>query len=239
MTEIIIKGELHTSESDLDEERELLTHHFDALVLEGQREEAEYGLLRGWYFTAMSIVGLVFFKILYSDHRILIDLAKAQEAEIYNTRESNAELIENAHPIVEFVAAILFYGLFAVSIVYGLITGDTLGGALILALAALLPVLVLRYHEMIRTDDSINRDQLIANTIEDAAEESDRVVAVVGNDHVNGIVSQLHDHIDPEIREPSYGPYSWQHAKEIAVPAFTAISVMFFLYLIGSWKAGC
>ena len=232
MTEIIIKGEMHTSESDLAEERELLSEGTDALVLEGQQEDADYGILRGWYFTAMFIVGLVFFDILYSDHRILVDLAHAQDADIYLTRESDAVLVENAHPLVELIAAILFYGIFTASVLWGFLTGETIVGALILLSAAILPILVLRYHDMLRSDSEINRDQIMADKIVEATGEAERVIAIVGGDHVSGIVSKLPDKCDPEIRKPVYGRWSWQHLKEIALPFFTALSVLFVLYLI-------
>lgn len=139
-TQVVLKGEIHTSESDLAEERDILVKGVDVLVLEGEREDADYGLLRSWYATAMSIVGLVLFDTLYTDHRILVDLADAQDADLVTTRESDAELVENANPFVELVAAVLFYGIFVSSVFYGLFTGDTLGGASLLLGAALLPV---------------------------------------------------------------------------------------------------
>ena len=40
----IIKGEIHTSEGDLQEELELLLEGVDHLILKGQEGEAEYGL---------------------------------------------------------------------------------------------------------------------------------------------------------------------------------------------------
>lgn len=230
--QVVLKGEIHTSESDLAEERELLAEGVDALVLEGEREDANYGLLRSWYATAMSIVGLVLFDTLYTDHRILADLAQAQDAELIATRDSDAELVENANPVVEVVAAVLFYGIFVSSVFYGLLTGDTLGGALMLLGAALLPVFVLRRHGMNRSSDEVNRDQIIANKIAEAAEEADRVVAVVGGDHLDSVAERLPNKITPEKRKPAYDIYSWEHAKEIATPAFTAVSVLFVLYLV-------
>ncbi|WP_254862269.1 hypothetical protein [Halovivax gelatinilyticus] len=232
MTEVVIKGEIHTSESDLAEERELLVEGIDALVLEGEREDAEYGLLRSWYATAMFIVGLILFETLYSDHRILVDLADAQEAEVYATRESDAELVKNANPLVEVVAAVLFYGIFTVSVFWGLFTGDTLGGAVLLLAAAILPVFVLRVHDMERSDDEVNRDQIMANKIVEAAEGADRVVAIVGGKHLDGVVSKLPEEVNAETKKPAYKMYSWQHAKEVAIPAFTALSVLFVLYLL-------
>lgn len=230
--EVILKGEIHTSESDLAEERELLTESCDVLVLEGQQEDAEYGLLRGWYATAMSIAALVLFRTLYTDHRILLDLAKAQGAEVMATRTSDAELVENANPLVEFVAGLLFYGIFSASVLYGLLTGRTISGASLLLGSALLPILLLRYHGMTRRSGTLNRDSIIAKKITDATERGSRVVAVVGADHLHGVESHLPDHIELETKGPAYGMFSIRHAKEIARPAFTAFSVLFVLYLV-------
>jgi hypothetical protein len=232
MPQVILKGEIHTSESDLSEERELLTEGVDALVLEGQREDAEYGLLRSWYATAMSIVGLVFFETLYTDHRILVDLAEAQQAEIIATRESDATLIENANSLVELIGATLFYGLFVFSVFYGLFTQNTLYGAFFLLGSAILPILLLRYHGMNRNSDDLNRDQIIADKIVEAADQSDRIVAIVGAKHLDRVAEKLPENLEPDIREPAYGIYSLQHAKEIATPALTAFSVLFVLYLV-------
>jgi hypothetical protein len=231
-SQVVLKGEIHTSESDLAEERNLLVEGVDVLVLEGEREDADYGLLRSWYVTAMSIVGLILFDTLYTDHRVLVDLAEAQDAELVTTRESDAELVENANPLVEVVTAVLFYGTFVISVFYGLWTGDTLGGAFLLLGAALLPIAVLRQHGMNRSAAKLNRDQIIADKVADAAEEDNRVVAIVGGDHLDTIAERLPDKINPEKREPAYGIYSLQHAREVATPAFTAISILFVMYLI-------
>jgi len=228
-SQVVLKGEIHTSESDLTEERELLVEGVDALVLEGEREDADYGLLRSWYATAMSIVGLVLFDTLYTDHRVLVDLAEAQDAELVATRESDAELVENANPVVEMVAAVLFYGIFVGSVFTASLPGIRLE-ALFCFGAALLPVLVLRRHGMNRTTDKLNRDQIIADKVAEVAEEADRVVAVVGGDHLDSVAERLPDEITPEKRTPAYGIYSWEHAKEVATPAFTAVSVLFVLY---------
>lgn len=230
--EVILKGEIHTSESDLDEERELIIEGIDALVIEGEREDAEYGILRSWYSTAMSIVGLVFFDILYTDHRILTDLADAQDADVVSTRESDAELLENAHPAVEVVAALLFYGIFVFSIFWGLITGNTTYGAAYLLASAIFPLYLLRSYEMNQGDDESNRDQIITDRIVEAASDSGRVVAVVGSGHVKAIEERLPEFLDVEVRPPVYGRLSIQHAKEVFIPAFTAYSVLFVGYII-------
>lgn len=37
-SEVVIKGEVHTSRGDFDEERNLLAEGVDTLIIEGQRE---------------------------------------------------------------------------------------------------------------------------------------------------------------------------------------------------------
>jgi len=84
---------------------------------------------------------------------------------------------------------------------------------------------------MNRTTDKLNRDQIIADKVAEVAEEADRVVAVVGAT-IWTVSQRLPDEITPEKRTPAYGIYSWEHAKEVATPAFTAVSVLFVLYLV-------
>lgn len=85
---------------------------------------------------------------------------------------------------------------------------------------------------MNRSASELNRDQIIADKIAEAAEEYNRVVAVVGGDHLDSVAERLPAQITPEKRSPAYGVYSWEHAKEVATPAFTAVSVLFALYLV-------
>jgi len=229
--DVVLKGEIHTSQSDLDEERQLLVNGVDTLVIEGQRGDAEYGVLRSWYAAAIGIVGLVLFNSLYVDHSILTDLAKAQDATVKHTRESNAVLVENAHPLVELVAAVVFYGVLVFSIGFGLQTGNTLYGAVFLLGSALIPIFVLRQYEISRQDGQKNRDQIIADLVADSARESDRVVAIMGGNHLDPVAENLPEDISYRKIEPTYSIASIQHAREVLVPAFTAWSVLFVLYL--------
>lgn len=232
MADVILKGELHTSEQDLNEERELLTEGVDALVLESQAEKASYGLLRGWYATAMAIINIVLFKSLYADHSPLLDIAKAQGAKIVFTRETDAEIIENANLVVEFVSGLVFWVFFIFSIMYGILTGDTLTGAGFLLVSAMFPVLILRVHESYRTSADKNRESIIAQKITDAAEEGGQVVAIVGASHMDDIEEKLPNWIELETRSPKYKVFSKNHAYDLAFPAFTAFSVLFVLYLV-------
>ncbi|GGJ16719.1 hypothetical protein GCM10008995_28310 [Halobellus salinus] len=85
---------------------------------------------------------------------------------------------------------------------------------------------------MNRSTNEVNGDQIIADKITEAAAQGNRMVAVIGADHLNGIAKKLPEEIALEKRTPADGMYSWQHATEIATPAFTAVSVLFVLYLM-------
>lgn len=61
-TEVILKGEFHTSRGDLDHSRDILLEGVDTLVLEGSHEEAEYTLLQSWYAFALLLSDYIFFR---------------------------------------------------------------------------------------------------------------------------------------------------------------------------------
>jgi hypothetical protein len=141
-------------------------------------------------------------------------------------------LVENAHPLVELVTAVIFYGTFIFSIVFGIQTGNTLYGAMFLLASAIFPIYILRRHEMSRKDDLKNRDQIIADLVADSTQENSRVVAVMGGDHLDLVAENLPEDISYKKIEPAYSKFSIQHGKEILTPAFTAWSVLFVMYLV-------
>lgn len=47
--DVVVKGELHSSMGDLEEDKELVKQGFDILVLEGQETESNYGWTDGWF----------------------------------------------------------------------------------------------------------------------------------------------------------------------------------------------
>lgn len=227
--EVIVKGELHSSQGDLAHERELLVEGVDHLVLEGPEEEAEYGLLQQWYAFAMLITDYLFFRILQTDSSVLEDIAKAQGAEVIKTRESDASVLENSHILARIGAAVLFLVLFFAAALFG-ISGIHLYGVPLLIGSAMLPVLLLRIHESNRSTKS--RDEQIAELIAEAAEDGGRVVAVVGDNHVDPVIDHLPEGIDSVRKEPRYQWYSWQHFKDIAYPLFVFVSVLWVFYTL-------
>lgn len=233
MSDVVLKGEIHTSRGDLDEERELVRDGIDALALEGQESKAQYSLTEGWFSATSWIFQLVMSNV-YTDKRILEDLALAQDAEVKYTRESNAALLENAGRIARWSAAALFYILFPASLLVGILTGDTLSGAILLLVSSLAPILLLRVYNMRISQEEENTDQRMADKIVEAAENG-KVVAVMGEAHVDSVEEKLPEDLDVEKRGLAYGVLSKPHLTELVTPVFTAFSVLFVFYLISMY----
>lgn len=241
MSEVILKGELHTSGGDLDEERELVKEGVDVLILEQEDPEIEskYGWFDGWFQWSV-ILFFWFLETVYLPKTILEDLADYQGADIQYTRESNAEMLDNASPWMKLLGATLFYIILLLSVGLGVVTGPGISkldlyGAGLLFLSVGLPPLVIRIHNMRQSSEDRNRDQIIADKIADAAEDDKRVMAVVGGSHLPGIKGNLPNHIEPTIHRPVYGACTARHIKEITSPLFKTGLVLFSFYLLTVW----
>lgn len=233
MADVVLKGEIHTSNGDLNEEKELVKNGIDTLVLEGDSpgKQSDPGWLDGWFSISTWLFDLVLGNV-YVSKDILVDLAEAQDADVVYTRDSNSELIDNTNRIVKTVAALLFYILVAGSLVLGYTTGDLVSGAAVLMMGVLVPILLLRAYNTKMAEGEMNRDQIIADKIVAASEESSRVVAVVGKEHVEGVNRRLPSELQVDTRGPAYGKLSKPHLKELLVPGFTAFSVLFVFYVL-------
>lgn len=233
MADVVLKGEIHTSTGDLNEEKELVKNGIDTLVLEGDSpgNQSEPGWLDGWFSISTWLFDLVLGNV-YVSKDILVDLAEAQDADVVYTRDSNSELIDNTNRVVKMVAALLFYILVAGSLVLGYTTGDLVSGAAVLMMGVLVPILLLRVYNTKMAEGEMNRDQIIADKIVAASEESSRVVAVVGEEHVEGVNRRLPSELQIDTRGVSYGKLSKPHLKELLVPGFTAFSVLFVFYVL-------
>jgi hypothetical protein len=226
--EIIIKGEVHTSRADLEEEREILVNGVDHLILENKAEEAEYGLTQQWYGWIMFIFNYLFARQLYADPTILKDIADAQNANVKYTRETDLDVLDNSHPFVQVIAVGLFFTLLSLSVYIGM-NGRVLMGAACLFTSSLLPLLLLRIHESRKSDG--NRNEKIANQIAESAQEGGRVVAVVGNKHAQEIPDYLPDDLpDPDVRSPQHSFLSVPSMKELVYPGFVVFSVLYVFY---------
>jgi hypothetical protein len=228
--EVVVKGEIHTSRADQAEERNLLVEGVDTLVLESQKEDAQYGLRHHWFAYAMAIFDWVIVRNLYTDSRLLIDLADAQGADIEFTRKTDTDIVDNTNLLVELFSAAVFYVLAFISILYGLLLGAIMTGALLLLMSALLPILIIRVYETMHAEE--NRDEIIADIIAEAAEEGGRVVAIIGGKHFEVVPDHLPDDVDPELRPPNHGAASLQTVKDIGIPTFEAFSDIFLLYSV-------
>lgn len=227
MNDVVIKGEVHSSRGDFEEERELLAEGVDTLVVEGSEDETEVGWLHGWFGIAMMIFEYLFASFLYTDHQTLVDIAKGQGADVVYTRETDAALLENSHKFVVATAFVLFYLLVLLSALFGLL-GMQLYGAATLLLTGLAPIIILRIYETRKSGD--NRDKKIAEKIEGAAEDGGRVVAVMGQSHANNVPHYLPEEIDPDVREPQYGFFSLSMGRDLFVPAVRMVGMLGVVY---------
>jgi hypothetical protein len=228
-TEIIIKGELHTSRGDLEEEREILRSGVDHLILEGSEEPApRFKPSQYWFGWILLIFEFLFARHLYVDKTILEDLASVQNVEPQFTRDSSISVLENSRLAVQVFCAILFFSLFTIALTAGLV-GNVRGGALWLLTSALLPLVIIRVHESRRA--SVGRDIQIAEMIEETAQDGGRIVAIVGHGHAESIAGALSSDLpEPEVRPPAYGLLSLSHLKEIVFPVVVFLSVLYVVY---------
>lgn len=230
-TEIIIKGEIHTSRSDLNEEREILVEGVDHLVIEGPEEdELQIGIFEQWYGFVLFVFYYLFHKPLYANHTILFDIAKSQNARIHRTRKSDMSILHNSKIYVRIVAVILFTLFLVLSILFGWL-GKTAEGAMLLLISSLAPLLLMRVHESRRRD--VGRDKQIAELIGNVAEEGGRIVAIMGNTHAKNVPKYLPEDL-PEPKEipPNDGLWSINTAKELVYPGFVFFSVLYVFYTV-------
>ncbi|ACV12229.1 hypothetical protein Huta_2062 [Halorhabdus utahensis DSM 12940] len=229
-TEVIIKGEVHTSKRDLKEEREILKEGVDHLILEGPEEkEWDFKITQIWYAWMLLIFEYLFAQIMYVDKTILEDIADIQGAERQYTRDSNASILENSHTLIKIAAAMLFFLLFAAAIGLGL-AGHVFGGVSLLLVSGLLPLLLLRIHESRRTDSG--RDIQIAQMVEEAAQDGGRIVVIVGNAHAKRLPQIVSDDLpELDIRSPAHKLLSWPSAKELFYPWIVSFSAQYGVFV--------
>lgn len=229
-TEVLIKGELHTSHGDLEEERAIIKDDVDHLIFEGpEQKNWQFKWSQIWFGWVLMIFEFLFARFLYVDKTIIEDLAEAQGVEPQSTRESNASMLENTHTLVKIASAGLFFVLFAIALIVGWL-GYVRQGSLWLFVSSLLPLYLVRSHESRR--GSVGRDIQIAEMIEEAAEDGGRVVAIVGAHHVDRIEEALSDNLETEVRLPAYSALSLPHLKDLFYPTITFLSVLYVVYSV-------
>lgn len=229
-----LKAEIHTSRGDHEEERELLRDGVDALVLEGQETEGDYRISEVWFEQALSGMFYLLSPV-YLSKKLLVDLAMLQEAEIYYTRESDADILRNAPISVRVISMSLYFLLLLGSVTVGLLTGNYLRGAMVLAASFFLPVFLIRYYNSSFNSTDGNRDRIMADKITEAAQKHETVLAIVGAHHSEGICNHISEELKVKFHPPSYGRASRDHLSEILLPLFKTFSLLLTLYLAIMW----
>jgi hypothetical protein len=228
-TDVVIKGEIHTSHGDLEEERELLKEGADHLILEGAEERSwAFKPTQYWYGWILLIFHFLFARHIYVDKSCLVDLADVQGIEKDYTRDSDRSVLENSRLHIRIIAALLFFGLAMIAFLVGIV-GGVVQGAILLLASALIPLLILRIHESRRSDTG--RDEMIAEMVQDAAVDANRVVVITGWAHAKRIPDLLdEENLDIELRPPAYSFTSWQAFSELLFPGLVMFSVLYVVY---------
>jgi len=233
MPEVVLKGEFHSSQGDHLEELDLMQEGIDALVLEGNKSDAEYRTIEGWFQQA--IAGMFYIlSPLYISKEILTRFAEYQDAAVYFTRESDAEVLRNAPRLVRLFSAVLYFLLLPGSIIIGLLWGYLWGaGSLFFSFA--LPVLFIRIYNSRFNSAERNRDRIMAQKIEKAAETHETVLAVVGGAHTDGVLDALPDDLDIEYHPPKKDGITTEGIWRNVRNGFQVFSLLFTLYLTILW----
>jgi hypothetical protein len=233
MSEVILKGEYHSSQGDHLEELDLMQEGIDALVLEGNEGDAEYRATEGWFQQALAGMFYVL-SPLYISKEILVRFAEYQDATVYFTRASDAEVLRNAPKLVRLFSAVLYFLLLPGSIIAGLLLGY-LWGAGILFFSFALPVLFIRIYNSRFNTDERNRDRIMAQKIEEATDAHDTVLAVVGGAHADGVRDALPDNLDVEYHPPKKDGITTEGIWRNVRNGFQVFSLLFTLYLTILW----
>ncbi|AJF27869.1 hypothetical protein SG26_19045 (plasmid) [Haloarcula sp. CBA1115] len=231
--QLVLKAENHASREDYEEELELMRDGIESLVMEGSENNPEWGITEGWFQQA---IGGMFYVMgpLYISKESLVEFAKYQDADLYFTRESDAEVLRNAPRLVRWFSAFLYFIMLPSSVVVGLIWGPVQGASLLLASFGI-PVLTIRIYNTRFNRGERNRDELMANKIQEALETNDSVLAIVGHAHADGVMDALPDDLDVDHHPTQSKGLTASGIWDFTVRGFQMISLLFFLYLAILW----
>lgn len=231
--QVVLKAENHASREDHEEELELMREEIDALILEGNEKDSEWGITEGWFQQAMAGMFYVMGP-LYLSKEIIVEIARSQAADVFFTRESDAEVLRNAPRLVRWFSAFLYFIMLPGSVVAGLIWSPVQGAFLLFASFAI-PVLTIRVYNTNFSQGEKNRDRLMAGTIMEALESSDSALAIVGADHADGVKAELPNDLDVDFHPPKSGGVTVSSIWDFTVRGFQMFSLLFFLYLAILW----
>lgn len=233
LKQVVLKAENHASREDHEEELELMREGIEALVLEGSEKDPEWGITEGWFQQA---IGGMFYVMgpLYISKEILVEFARLQDAEIYFTRQSDAEVLRNAPRLVRWFSAFLYFIMLPSSVGVGLVWGPVQGASLLLSSFGI-PVLTIRIYNTWFNRRRKNRDELMAEKIQEALETNDSVLAIVGHAHADGVKNALRDDLDVDYHPTNSGGLTVSGLWDFTVRGFQMFSLLFFLYLAFLW----
>lgn len=227
--EVVIKGEIHASRGDFQEERELLVEGVDHLILEKSEDLARNPRLRNyWFLILMALLEHGFMRRVYTDTSVLEDIAYGQDADVEYTRETNMEILTNATKfgrILAFSTLIILVAFAATSI----FVGAHFLGFLFVIMAVIFPPYILREDENRGSEDT--RDHRTAEKIETAAQEGGRIVAIVGGNHADDVSKNLSKWVDPTTKGPKYQWYSPYFLRDIIISLWN----LWPIFIVGIW----
>ena len=233
MTDVLLKAENHASRGDHEEELELMREGIDALVLEGSEKDPEWRITEGWFSNAMA--GMFYIMgPLYLSKEIIVEIARFQNADVFFTRESDAEVLRNAPLVVRWFSAFLYYVMLPGSVVAGLIW-SFFHGAFLLFASFVVPVMLIRFYNMKFSRGERNRDRLMAKKIQEASENNELVLAIVGANHADDVEDALPEDLDVEYHHTKSGKVTVSAIWDFIVRGFQMFSLLFFLYFVFFW----
>lgn len=232
--DIIVKGEYHHSRSDLEHERDLLLEEdISSVILEGsnpdrKNEYSGLGLIIGWLISAFGFV----MSPLYQSKDLILDLAEYEEVNLEYTRENDASLFRNASMFFQLSSILLFYFTYILALAIGIYGGKPFVGALVLFISILGPILLLRISNM-RANHKENRDKIMANLIEEEAEDATgKVLAIVGDSHTDGVIENISAGFETSYRETEASYRDFEFIKNTAGGMLKAYGATLSVYLV-------
>lgn len=233
-TRVLLKGELHSSDEDLREEKALLSDEVDVLVLEQSQSPAGSRFLAAWFALSIALLAWILSSI-YHPMEGLLDIAEVRGVEVVYTRTDDLVPLRTASTTMKVVSGALFYTLVPGSLWIGFVTGSHLAGSMLLFFGLVLPVLVVRIYNTNRPDAPSNRDQRIADVVAGAGGPGDVVLAIVGVGHLHGVAERLPDSLDVQVYPPAHDVWSLAHVESVGLPTVKAGFVLFSLYVLAVW----
>jgi hypothetical protein len=234
---VVLKSELHTSRGDLEEELELVqTGDFDELVLEDAKESVEEipdpSLLD-------RIVEFPFFFVgpIYTDNTPLLAAAHKTGTDLYYTRERNGDVVQGLPTPLPQLAEVLWLVTVIVTVVFAGGAGVYLAGSMAGYVGLFTLPIAARTVRGKFLDDK-NRNKMMADTIREAHETSNRTLAILGARHTDEVSTHLPEDMVEDKVEVAYTLRSWRGVREIGpkigLALYLFISVWAGLVLLSS-----